>query len=33
LITAGISVVIVATGQDLGTNLKTIFGSVQTALK
>ena len=33
LITAGISVVIIATVQRLGANLMTTFGSVQTALK
>jgi pilus assembly protein Flp/PilA len=33
LIAAGISVVIIATVQGLGTNLKTTLGSVQTALK
>jgi pilus assembly protein Flp/PilA len=33
LIAAGISVVIIATVQGLGANLKTTFGSVQTALK
>jgi pilus assembly protein Flp/PilA len=33
LIAAGISVAIIAVVQGLGTNLKTTFGSVQTALK
>jgi pilus assembly protein Flp/PilA len=33
LIAAGISVVIIATVQGVGTNMKTTFGSVQTALK
>jgi pilus assembly protein Flp/PilA len=33
LIAAGIAVVIIATVQGIGTNLKTTFGSVQTALK
>jgi pilus assembly protein Flp/PilA len=33
LIAAGISVVIIATVQGLGANLKTTLGSVQTALK
>ena len=33
LIAAGISVAIIAVVQGVGTNLKTTFGSVQTALK
>jgi pilus assembly protein Flp/PilA len=33
LIAAGISVAIIAVVQGLGTNLKTTFGSVSTALK
>jgi pilus assembly protein Flp/PilA len=33
LIAAGISVAIIAVVQGLGANLKTTFGSVQTALK
>jgi pilus assembly protein Flp/PilA len=33
LIAAGISVVIIAVVQGVGANLKTTFGSVQTALK
>ena len=33
LIAAGISVAIIAVVQGLGTNLKTTFGSVQTAIK
>ena len=33
LIAAGISVAIIAVVQGLGTNLKTTFGSVRTALK
>jgi pilus assembly protein Flp/PilA len=33
LIAAGISVAIIAVVKDTGTNLKTTFGSVQTALK
>jgi len=33
LIAAGISVAIIAVVQGLGTNLKTTFGSFQTALK
>jgi pilus assembly protein Flp/PilA len=33
LIAAGISVAIIAVVQGLGSNLKTTFGSVQTALK
>jgi len=33
LIAAGISVAIIAVVQGLGTNLKTTFGTVQTALK
>jgi pilus assembly protein Flp/PilA len=33
LIAAGIAVVVIATVQGIGTNLKTTFGSVQTALK
>ncbi len=33
LIAAGISVAIIAVVQGLGTNLKTTFGRVQTALK
>ena len=33
LIAAGIAVAIIAVVQGLGTNLKTTFGSVQTALK
>jgi pilus assembly protein Flp/PilA len=33
LIAAGISVAIIAVVKGLGTNLKTTFGSVQTALK
>ena len=32
LIAAGISVAIIAVVQGVGTNLKTVFGSVQTAL-
>jgi pilus assembly protein Flp/PilA len=33
LIAAGISIAIIAVVQGLGTNLKTTFGSVQTAIK